>query len=244
MAVYAFLSSGLCLAATLPSQSSALLPPSDPLYQRADIHQAARVDARLIPSFGSDYAITQVTNTPRMEFLKGIVNVPAGETLNYEVRYRRSQKDYLLWMWEKHFHQDDSTNLNVVVFHDIVEVKVIDALDDTLQEKSFELDDSDVTGPADATKALLCIYDIFGFYRQTLQGADILSEGDTEQKYQVFLPDFFEGNPAKLEWYPPTTDEQKERLGAWFQNALPPLHTPKVPGLLQAAEKTNSNIGA
>jgi dienelactone hydrolase len=47
-------------------------------------------------------------------------------------------------------------------------------------------------------KAILVIYDIFGFFPQTIQGADILAaSGD----YQVFMPDFFEGQPADIAWY-------------------------------------------
>ncbi|KAI1502760.1 putative hydrolase [Biscogniauxia marginata] len=99
-----------------------------------------------------------------------------------------------------------------------------------------------VTGSADSSKAILSVYDIFGFFPQTLQGADILADGDTERKYQVFLPDFFAGNLAKLEWYPPTDDDKKAKLGAWFENAAWPKHMPKVPGLLQAAGKVNPNI--
>jgi len=44
------------------------------------------------------------------------------------------------------------------------------------------------TGPSSAKSALLVIYDIFGFFPQTLQGADILAMGDKEHQYQVFMP--------------------------------------------------------
>ncbi|KAI1340507.1 putative hydrolase [Xylariaceae sp. FL0016] len=110
--------------------------------------------------------------------------------------------------------------------------------------KYIELNDMKtyVTGPIDASKAILSVYDIFGFYPQTLQGADILAESDADRKYQVFMPDFFEGNPAELEWYPPVTEEQKTKLGEWFPGAMWPNHMPKVPGLLKAAEKVNTNI--
>ncbi|GAP89704.1 putative dienelactone hydrolase family protein [Rosellinia necatrix] len=101
-----------------------------------------------------------------------------------------------------------------------------------------------VTGPPDADKAILAAYDIFGFFPQTLQGADILATGDTEQPYQVFIPDFFNGNPAKMDWYPPTNDEQKAIVGEWFKDAAWPIHRPRIPGILQAAEKTNPNIKA
>jgi hypothetical protein len=58
----------------------------------------------------------------------------------------------------------------------------------------------DVTGPSDATKAIVVIYDIFGYFDQTLQGADILAHSD-KQKYKVFIPDWFKGNPCPIEWY-------------------------------------------
>lgn len=99
-----------------------------------------------------------------------------------------------------------------------------------------------MTGPSDASKAILSVYDIFGFVPQTLQGADILATGDTEQNYQVFVPDFFEGNPADISWYPPDTDEKGQKLGKWFETAAPPKHLPKVPGLIKAARERNPNI--
>jgi hypothetical protein len=57
----------------------------------------------------------------------------------------------------------------------------------------------DVTGPKDASKGVLIIFDIFGFFPQTLQGADILSSSDAKQKYQVFMPDWFKGEPCPIE---------------------------------------------
>lgn len=59
---------------------------------------------------------------------------------------------------------------------------------------------TDVTGPADATKAIVFIYDIFGYFDQTLQGADILAHSDGNQKYRVFMPDWFKGKPCPIEW--------------------------------------------
>ncbi|KAI1426231.1 Alpha/Beta hydrolase protein [Xylaria sp. FL1777] len=99
-----------------------------------------------------------------------------------------------------------------------------------------------VTGPPDANKAILSVYDVFGFFPQTLQGADILATGDTEQSYQIFVPDFFEGSFVDIAWYPPVTDEQKTLIGDWFKGATWPIHQPKIPGILQAAEKLNTNI--
>lgn len=69
------------------------------------------------------------------------------------------------------------------------------------------------TGPKDAKSALLVVYDIFGFFPQTLQGADILAHADKEHQYQVFMPDFFDGKPADISWYPPDNEEKGKKLG-------------------------------
>lgn len=57
----------------------------------------------------------------------------------------------------------------------------------------------DVTGPAEAKKAIVVIYDIFGYFEQTLQGADILAYSDHHQPYKVFMPDWFKGKPCPIE---------------------------------------------
>jgi hypothetical protein len=44
------------------------------------------------------------------------------------------------------------------------------------------------TGPKEAKSALLVVYDIFGFFPQTLQGADILAHSDKDHQYQLFMP--------------------------------------------------------
>lgn len=77
------------------------------------------------------------------------------------------------------------------------------------------------------------MYDIFGFFPQTLQGADILAHTD-DQKYQVFMPDFFEGKPADISWYPPDTDEKGAKLGEFFKTAAaPPKTLPRVPKIVK-----------
>jgi hypothetical protein len=55
-----------------------------------------------------------------------------------------------------------------------------------------------VTGPSDSSRAIIYISDIFGFFSQSIQGADILATGDKDHQYQVFIPDFFDGNPFDL----------------------------------------------
>ncbi|KAK5075310.1 hypothetical protein LTR64_001515 [Lithohypha guttulata] len=99
-----------------------------------------------------------------------------------------------------------------------------------------------VTGPDTATSAILSIYDIFGFFPQTIQGADILAYSDSEHPYQVFMPDFFEGNPADMAWYPPNNEDKKQKFNDWFKSAAPPKHLPKVPQLIKAAEEQNKSI--
>ncbi|KAL3466849.1 Alpha/Beta hydrolase protein [Aspergillus heterothallicus] len=97
-----------------------------------------------------------------------------------------------------------------------------------------------VTGPADATKAILVIYDIFGFFPQTLQGADILSTSSAT-KYRVFMPDFFEGSPADITWFPPQTAEHKQKLGDFFNTkAAPPATLAKIPGVVSEAGQFDS----
>ena len=59
---------------------------------------------------------------------------------------------------------------------------------------------------------------------------------------QVFMPDFFDGNPADISWYPPDNEEKQQKLGKWFENAAPPKHLPKIASILADAEKHNSNI--
>lgn len=61
----------------------------------------------------------------------------------------------------------------------------------------------DVVGPDEAnlkragrSRAILMVYDIFGYSPQLIQGADILARGDTRQQYTVFVPDILEGNWA------------------------------------------------
>ncbi|TWU75215.1 hypothetical protein ED733_005210 [Metarhizium rileyi] len=99
-----------------------------------------------------------------------------------------------------------------------------------------------VTGPSDATRALVVIFDIFGYFEQTLQGADILAHSDNEHKYKVLIPDWFKGKPADIEWYPPKTPEQKEKLGAFFGEFPPPVVAANVPAFVQAVKEKNASL--
>ena len=52
------------------------------------------------------------------------------------------------------------------------------------------------------------------------------------------MPDFFEGSPADISWYPPDTEDKKTKLGNFFQTRAPPPNTlPRIPGILAEANK-------
>jgi dienelactone hydrolase len=53
------------------------------------------------------------------------------------------------------------------------------------------------------------------------------------------MPDFFEGKPADISWYPPQTDEHKQKLGEFFNNqAAPPKTVPRIPKIVQELGKS------
>jgi len=90
------------------------------------------------------------------------------------------------------------------------------------------------TGPSTAKQGILIVYDIFGFFPQTIQGADILAYTDSDRPYQVFMPDFFEGKPADISWYPPDNDEKGKKLGEFFKTqAAPPKTLPRIPKIVK-----------
>ncbi|KKK16024.1 hypothetical protein AOCH_006490 [Aspergillus ochraceoroseus] len=92
-----------------------------------------------------------------------------------------------------------------------------------------------ITGPETATKAILVIYDIFGFFPQTIQGADLLATSGS-QKYRIVMPDFFQGHPADISWFPPRTPEHKKKLADFFHTtAAPPSTLAKIPGCVARA---------
>jgi dienelactone hydrolase len=87
------------------------------------------------------------------------------------------------------------------------------------------------------------VYDIFGFFSQTLQGADILAHSDSDHPYQIYMPDFFEGKPADISWYPPDTDEKGKKLGQFFQTkAAPPKTVERVHKVMAELKSKNPNI--
>ena len=102
---------------------------------------------------------------------------------------------------------------------------------------------ADTTGPSSAKQGILVVYDIFGFFPQTLQGADILATSDKGKEYKIFMPDWFEGQPADISWYPPDTDEKGKKLGEFFQTAAaPPKTIEKVNRVIRELKSSNPGV--
>lgn len=99
------------------------------------------------------------------------------------------------------------------------------------------------TGPSSATTAILYIYDIFGFCPQVLQGADFLAHAENGPGYQVFIPDFFRGEPYSAADFPPDTPEKGAKLGAFFQGTgAPPKAVGAIPGIIKEIESKAHGI--
>lgn len=73
------------------------------------------------------------------------------------------------------------------------------------------------TGSAAAKTAIVLIYDVFGFGAQIQQGADLLGHATSgPHQYQVFIPDFLEGNLADPGWFPPDSAAKQQAMGKYF----------------------------
>lgn len=100
-----------------------------------------------------------------------------------------------------------------------------------------------VTGPtADASKGILVIMDIFGFFDQTIQGCDILATADDHQKYAVFMPDAFDGEPLPIDLFPPDNEDKQKKVGEFFGKNSPPSFVPKALGVVKDAQAKYPNI--
>lgn len=89
----------------------------------------------------------------------------------------------------------------------------------------------DVTGRPNAKKAIIDVYDVFGFAPQTLQGADRLA---AHIDVLVLVPDFFEGEPLPLDAIPPDTDEKKQVMQTFLTKKAD--FAKNVPALLEIAK--------
>ncbi|KAJ4393338.1 hypothetical protein N0V93_002546 [Gnomoniopsis smithogilvyi] len=98
-----------------------------------------------------------------------------------------------------------------------------------------------ITGTEEPTKGIVSIYDIFGFFDQTIQGADILALNGY-QKYKVFMPDWFNGNAVPIEWYPPDTKQKQKDLSEWFRRNAPHDVAAALPKYVSALQEANPTI--
>ncbi|KAK7746611.1 hypothetical protein SLS62_009332 [Diatrype stigma] len=96
----------------------------------------------------------------------------------------------------------------------------------------------DITGPKTATRAILYMYDIFGFRSQSLQGADILAHS-SPKPCLVVMVDWFQGAAAQEAWFASGRDEDR-RLARHFVDttASPARVLPRVLDFLAKAKST------
>ncbi|KIM71412.1 hypothetical protein PILCRDRAFT_830347 [Piloderma croceum F 1598] len=96
-----------------------------------------------------------------------------------------------------------------------------------------------VTGPEKSDNAIIAVFDIFGYFPQTQQGADIIA---SSLKTTVYMPNFFEPKePFPTSKHPPKSDQDKADLQAFFGPdgaAYPPANINK---LVQFAQLLKSN---
>ncbi|KAG8829591.1 hypothetical protein FRC17_006359 [Serendipita sp. 399] len=89
-----------------------------------------------------------------------------------------------------------------------------------------------VVGDKNSTTSIINVFDIFGFFPQTQQGADILAE---TLGARVYMPDFFFGKPYPLDEHPPKNEEQKKNFSNFFATSASPDNV--LPGLLDLANQ-------
>ena len=91
-----------------------------------------------------------------------------------------------------------------------------------------------VTGDRNSKNVITVVYDIFGFWPTTQQGADILGE----QGFLVVMPDFFKGKPLDQSLYPPKDDAAKQAVQDFFSGpASPPDNLTALSNFAAAASK-------
>lgn len=101
-------------------------------------------------------------------------------------------------------------------------------------------DPSDVAGSTSSKSGIVVIYDVFGFYPQTLQGADLLA---AQTGAVTFVPDVLENKYALKAWFPPDNEEKRNALQTFLKGcAVPPLILPKVNAWLAEAKSKYPSV--
>lgn len=77
-----------------------------------------------------------------------------------------------------------------------------------------------VIGNEESNKVIVGIFDIFGFWPSTQQGADLLAAATN---VRVILPDFFAGSPLPQDVVPWDTPEKKATVDQFFSNQGNPI---------------------
>lgn len=72
-----------------------------------------------------------------------------------------------------------------------------------------------MTGDKSSPNVLLNIYDIFGFWDTTKQGADLLADST---KYKIVMPDFLRNHPWPIDAFPPRDEAEGKKFGEWLES--------------------------
>jgi dienelactone hydrolase len=98
----------------------------------------------------------------------------------------------------------------------------------------------DATGNTSSKRGVVVVYDIFGFYPQTLQGADLLAQ---HLDAVALVPDFFEGTQADKNWLPPNTEEKKAAFGKFrATTADPAKNLDKLKAVIREAKTKYASV--
>ncbi|CAM9239910.1 unnamed protein product [Pylaiella littoralis] len=110
------------------------------------------------------------------------------------------------------------------------------ACDYTPKGSIFKIGDVDAYFIGSGPKAIVVVYDIFGFSTQTKQVCDMLAAAG----FNVAMPDFCKGNEWPVENFPP---KDMSELGAWF-GTTGKWETSILPTFTAAVAHMKENKGA
>ena len=90
------------------------------------------------------------------------------------------------------------------------------------------LPSKDITGSESSERAVILIFDAFGFRQPTLRGADLLA---ASVPCLIVMPDLFKGSPADPDWFPTDTEEKARALEKFKPKAY---NATLVPTIIQS----------